>query len=304
VLAEELHFGRAARRLFLAQPAISQRLRRLERQLGVTLVERTRHDVALTRAGRAILPYARQAVAAAESVARVAGEAADGTTSTLRLGLSPGVHYLAERALAELAAAEPGLRVRALADNTGVVAREVAAGRLDLAFGFSAADTPGVRRETLREEPAVLAVARSHPLAGRRRAALRDLAAATFAQVDPAGGEGYNQALAAMCAKAGFEPRLLRRPTGPMAWESAVRHHGCVGLTTRASAASSLRDIVVVELTDELAFRLELLWPESVTDPPELATRLAAIGRRLARSAGSTPPGDGGSSFEISASHR
>jgi DNA-binding transcriptional LysR family regulator len=282
VLAEERHFGRAARRLYLAQPAVTQRLQRLERQLGVTLAERTRHDVTLTPAGAAILPYARQAVAAAESVGRVAREAADGEPGTLRLGLSPGVHYLAERVLAELVAATPHVDVRAMADSTGVVAREVAAGRLDVAFGFSAAPTPGVRTEVVREEPAVLAVAPRHPVAERSRVALRELAGETFAQVEPAGGEGYNQAVLGICAQAGFEPRVVERPTGPMAWESAVRHHGCVGLTTRASAASTLRGIRVVELAEDVAFRLDLLWPETAAEPPQPAARFAAIARRVA----------------------
>ena len=285
MLAEELHFGRAARRLFLAQPAISQRLQRLERQLGVALAERTRHNVTLTPAGAAVLPYARQAVAAAESVGRVAREAAAGPQTTLRLGLSPGAHYLAERVLAELGAADPQVRVRALADNTGVVARQLAAGRLDVAFGFSAAATPGVRSEILREEPAVLAVAHGHPVAARRSVALRAVADETFAQVDPTGGEGYNQAVVAICANAGFEARVVKRPTGPMAWESAVRHHGCVGLTTRVSAASSLHDIRIVDLADDVSFRLHLLWPATVSASPEPAALLASIARRVARSA-------------------
>ena len=67
-----------------------------------------------------------------------------------------------------------------------------------------------------------------------------------------------------------------------MAWEAAVRRHGCVGLTTHVSAASSLRGIRTIELTDEASFRLDLLWPSSVTEPPPAAARFAAAALRLA----------------------
>ena len=280
VLAEELHFGRAAERLHIAQPAVSQQLQRLEAQLGVQLVARTRHHAALTAAGEAVLPYAQQAVAAGEAARRAARETAAGQPATLRLGLSPGVHYLAERVLAEFGREHPGVRIRALADNTGVLAREIAAGRLEMAFGFAAAPTAGVHRETLCEHPAVAAVADGHPLAPRRELALRELAAETFALVDPDGGEGYNDAVRELCRQAGFEPKTAAEAFGPMAWESAIRDHGCIGLTTRVSAASTLRGVRVVALTDGLPFRLDLLRPALLEESAGPAQRLASVARR------------------------
>jgi DNA-binding transcriptional LysR family regulator len=282
LLAEELHFGRAARRLHVAQPAISQQLQRLEAQLGVRLFERSRHHVELTKAGEAILPYARQAIAAASAVRRAARSAGGDADARLRVGLSPGAHYLAERVLARLAEADSRVRVQAITDNTGTIARHVADGRLEIALGFASAATPGVCVEGLTEAPAVVAVACTHRLAGKPTVRLHELADQRFAGVDPYDGAGYNDAVRALCRSAGFEPHLSERSTGPMAWETAVRSNGCVGLTTRMSAASTLRGISTVPLAEGGAFRIDLLTPETAGDSlSPAAQRFAAAARTV-----------------------
>src|SRR5215208_6128210 len=144
VLAEELHFGRAASRLHVTQPALSQQIARLERQLAVRLLDRTPHRVELSDAGRAVLEPARAAVRAADAAAALARAHADGEEGALTLGFSPGAHYVAQAALAQLARHRPGLRVRARQDNTGVLVRLVAAGEIEIALGFCAEPADGV----------------------------------------------------------------------------------------------------------------------------------------------------------------
>ena len=271
-LADELHFGRAAERLHVTQPALSQQIARLERQLGVRLFDRTRAHVELTDAGSDMLAPARTAVEAADAAIEVARAHAGGERGELLLGLSPGAHYLAQPLLAEFARRRPRVRVRARQDNSGALAEQVADGRLELAVGFCTESRDGVVCTRLRDEPAVVAVGADHPLADRGQVTLPELAGETFALVDQVDGAGYNRAVAALCRAAGFEPRLRPDPHGPMAWETAVRSERCVGLTTRSSAPATALDVRLLELDPPATFPLELVEPAG----PESARRPAA----------------------------
>jgi DNA-binding transcriptional LysR family regulator len=283
VLAEELHFGRAAARLHIAQPALSQQIRRLEQQLGVTLFARTKRRVELTEAGAAVLAPARAAVDAARAAGEVAQAFAAGAAGELRLGLSPGAHYTSQKLLAAFAQRYPDVRVRASSQSSGVLAEQIARGDLDMAVGFCTDPVRGVVRERLLEEPAVVAVAADHPLAGRDRIALADLREETIALVDEREGPGYNRAVRALCRAAGFTPRTRGAGDGPMAWETAVRTHGCVGLTIRSAAVSTTRGVRLLELRPEARFSLELLRPRGDGLAPP-ARAFAALARELAAS--------------------
>jgi DNA-binding transcriptional LysR family regulator len=282
-LADELHFGRAAARLHVTQPALSQQIARLERQLGVQLFERTRTRVELTEAGAAMLGPARTAVEAAAAAEDVGRGYARGDRGELQLGISPGAHYLAQAVLAEFARQRPQVRVRAQQDNSGVLAAEVATGQLELALGFCTEPVAGVVCEPLRDEPAVVAVAGAHPLAGCETVTLSELAEETFALVDARDGAGYNRAVVDLCRGAGFDPRTPAHPQGPMAWETAVRSGRCVGLTTRSAAPSTARGVRLLELRPAATFQLDLVRPAA----PEAARRpaaraFAALARELA----------------------
>jgi DNA-binding transcriptional LysR family regulator len=285
VLAEELHFSRAAARLHMTQPALSQQIRRLELQLGVEVFERTRSSVSLSDGGRAILGAARTAVDAAGSVEETAAAVARGERGELRLGFSPGVHYVAQAILAEAGRRLPDVRTRARQDSSGALAREVAEGKLELALGFCAEPRTGIVCERLLDEPAVVAVGTRHRLASRRRPVrLDELRGERFALVDRRDGPGYNRAVLARCRDAGFEPRMVSDPHGPMAWETAVRLDGCVGLTTRSAAASTARDLRLLELRGGVAFPLQLVRPSvPLASLKPVARAFRKIAREVAR---------------------
>jgi DNA-binding transcriptional LysR family regulator len=282
ILAEELHFGRAAQRLSIAQPALSQQTKRLELQLGVELFERSRNHVELTEAGAEMLAAARSAVESADVMNEIAASFAHGKRGELRLGLSPGVHYIARTLLAELGKRMPDVRVRARHDSSGALAHGLAGGELDLAIGFCAEPADEIELERLVDERAVLAVAEDHALAGQARIRLPELRGELIALVDARDGPGYNRAVVELCRGAGFEPRTVEDPSGPMAWETAVRSEGAVGLTARCAAVSSARGVRLVDLVPERRFPVQLM--RAAVERP-VARAFSELAREWAQSA-------------------
>ncbi|MBW8482228.1 LysR family transcriptional regulator [Actinomadura parmotrematis] len=175
-VARELHFTRAAEALHIAQPALSQQVRKLERQLGVTLFDRSGHRVALTPAGAALLAHADRVLADLAAVEDEMLGWSTGLRGRLRLGVARGLVAQLTGLLADYCAAHPGVEVELREHNTDEMAAGVRDGRLDVATLAAAPERDGTLAEApLGAEPLVLAVGPGTPLAGRARIAVRDL---------------------------------------------------------------------------------------------------------------------------------
>jgi DNA-binding transcriptional LysR family regulator len=198
VLAEELHFGRAAERLHIVQPAVSQQLRRLEAELGATLVARSTRRVALTDAGLRFLPEARAVLAAADRArAAVAGLA------PLRLGTSTGLGERLPRLLAELDRPVELVRVPAAARL-----RQVGTGALDAALIRGGAEELGaVRLEPVWTDALLVALPAGHPHADAEAVALARLADLPLRLPARDANPPLADLVLGACRAAGFEPR-------------------------------------------------------------------------------------------------
>lgn len=179
-VAEELHFGRAAQRLDIVQPAVSQQVSRLERELGVRLLVRTSRRVTLTADGTRLLPEARAALAAADKVTTVAAALAAGRSATVRLGASPGTGERVRRGIAALRASTPDLGVELVAGTTTELTSAVRSGALDIAL---VRGTPpqksgrsGLRVVELWREPLVAILPASNPVAAAPAVRIAELA--------------------------------------------------------------------------------------------------------------------------------
>lgn len=210
VVAEELSFTRASRRLHVVQSGVSSAVAALERELGAVLFDRDRHTVALTDAGRALLPEARAALAAARGAAEAVAEVTTGLRGTLSIGMmiSTGSADV-PAALARFHATHPGVvvRLRVLPGGSAGLARAVADGTLDLAvLSVPGEPPPGLTVRQLAEEPLVLVCAPGHPLAQARAVTLDGLGGETF--IDFPVGWGTRTILDRAFAAAGIDRQV------------------------------------------------------------------------------------------------
>jgi DNA-binding transcriptional LysR family regulator len=207
-LAEELHFGRAAERLHIVQSAVSQQIRRLERELGVELFDRSPRTVRLTEAGQLFLPEAR-AVLAAEGRARaaVAGLLA-GRSGTLRLGTSEGLGEHLDLVLAALARLAPRVSVELTSAPTQARLDRVRAHELDATFVRGVTESPELRLIPVWWDQLVVALPAGHPLAARESVDLAGLAGLPLRLAARAGNAALRDLVLSACRAAGFDPVL------------------------------------------------------------------------------------------------
>jgi len=210
IVAEELHFGRAAQRLNLSQPPLSRQVQRLEAELGVALFDRDRHHVALTRAGALLLPEARRALERADGVARVAARLRSGDAGRLRIGYVHSALYGAvPPLLRRFRAQTPGVQLSIRELVTSELVAAVDEDRLDVAFVRPPVDDALATR-VVEEEPLVAVLPDDHELAARSEVELSELAGEPFVLFPRPLGEGLWDAIAKACVAAGFTPRIVQ----------------------------------------------------------------------------------------------
>jgi LysR family hydrogen peroxide-inducible transcriptional activator len=175
-LSETLHFGRAAERCQVTQPAMSMQVRELEGLLGVVLVERTTSGVFLTAAGEEVARRAREILLAVRDLADLARHCDRVLTGPLRLGVIPTIGpYLLPHVLPRLHATYPELQLSLRESQTEHLLDALLGGDLDLLVLALPVGREGIATQPLFDDPFNLAVAEDHPLAGRTTVEQRDL---------------------------------------------------------------------------------------------------------------------------------
>lgn len=209
-VAEAGTFVGAAERLHTGQPAVSQQVARLERQLGVRLFDRSTRHVRLTPAGERLLPEARAVLAAAEHLRTVAAEAGRGAGAVLRLGTSHGLGDRLYRVLDELATAAPDLSVRLHRARQEDRLAAVRAGELDAAFVRVVESAPGLELVPVWRDPLVVALPEHHPLAASDAVRLDQLGDLPVRLAPARNNPPFHAMITKALRDAGVEP-----PAGP-----------------------------------------------------------------------------------------
>lgn len=210
VLAEELHFGRAAARLGIAQPPLSQQIKRLEELLGARLFERTSRRVQLTDVGRAFVIEARRALLVVESAVEAARRAGRGDSGELRVAFAATVMFVhLPRIIREFRARFPGVHLDLREMPTGPQLVALKTGDIDIGFVREPRPDPDLEIVTVMREPLRIAVNKSHPLAARATLAVRDLADEPFVLFPEELAPGLYAQVMGLCRSAGFSPRVV-----------------------------------------------------------------------------------------------
>jgi LysR family hydrogen peroxide-inducible transcriptional activator len=175
-LADERHFGRAARRSFVSQPTLSAQLKKLEDYLGVQLIERRPRDVTLTEAGEQIVARARRILEASDEVVTLARSHRDPLAGKLRIAFLPTIGpYLLPRVSPKIRKALPRLELRLYEYQTGPMLEKLRAGEIDVGVLALPVDSEGLECRTLYEEPFIVALPERHRLTKKASIRVDDL---------------------------------------------------------------------------------------------------------------------------------
>lgn len=217
-VAEELHFGRAARRLRMSQPPLSQQIAALEKELGVKLFERSRRT-ALTHAGRMMLPEARAALEQAERATRTARSADRGEIGGLSVGFVKSAAYRAlPVSLRAFRGRAPDVELSLHPLSTLEQLDAFETGKIDVGFLFRLPERPMSDWLTLRtvsREPLVAGLPEGHPSADKEKVPLGDLSRDRLLLMARSAGAGTFDRIVALCRKAGFSPEKVQELADP-----------------------------------------------------------------------------------------
>jgi|LNAP01.1.fsa_nt_gb DNA-binding transcriptional LysR family regulator len=268
-VAEELSFTQAALRLHIAQPPLSQQIRQLEEELGVTLLQRTKRHVQLTDAGQIFYIHAKQILRATDVAALEAQRAERGEIGTLAVGFFEHMSYTLlppiYRAFCErFPDVEVVLRWFPVVDQADALLR----GDVDIAFMRPTSQFDGISTETLLTEPFVLAIPEHHPLASQDSVSLSQCATERFVLYAPKLAPDFHTMIYRLCAEAGFTPNAALE---------VGQIYACLGLVSSgvglALVPSSVQRIHLEHLTyrpiqgQTSLVKVMLGWRSSNTSP-------------------------------------
>jgi DNA-binding transcriptional LysR family regulator len=273
VVAEELHFGRAAARLHIAQPAISQTVIGLERELGLVLFERSNRRVELTDAGRALLGEARGVLDRFDGTLALAERLRSGTAGRVNVAVTPALPpNLLTELLAVFRAAAPDVKV--VAKSVGDVPDPLSGlgGRFDLAILRGQIQAPGIASVVVATEPVGVALPSSHRLASSESVSARSLAGEPLAAFPRAAAPAEFDRIFAVLAAAGLDDVGEIHESPPGAVDASLRLVAAgeaLSLKLRSEVdAFGSAGVVWVPFADvDLSVVVSAAWRFDVTSP-------------------------------------
>jgi DNA-binding transcriptional LysR family regulator len=279
-VAEEMNVTRAAVRLGIAQPPLTQQIKLLERELGVQLLVRIGRRITLSEAGRLFLAEARAVLDRAGQAIAVARSAGHGETGTLRIGFtgSAGFNPSVTSILSTFRAEWPLVSLSLEESRTSTLLDALSVGRIDAAFVRPPVNCDGIADRFVSTEPLVLAVPARHHLADRQSARLAELRNEAFVLYSRNGGYGLSEMVVAACVGAGFQPLVAQN--SPQMTSTINLVAASIGIAIVPSCMRSLRPDAVRFLDIDVGFTAELRLTYRIGDASPLLRNFVAISAR------------------------
>jgi DNA-binding transcriptional LysR family regulator len=269
-VAEELHFTRAAERLHLSQPPLSQHIKELEQELGVKLFQRTRRSVALTDAGRAYEERMHSILSQLEQAREEARRIQRGEMGTLTIGFVGALTYeflpgLLRRYRARMPKVQLSLRDLVPAEQI----EALAAGRIDVGFAGILPDDCGseVAHRVLRRERIVTALPDGHVLAKRKMIPLETLAEEPWVLIERKISPTYDRFIRRLCAEAGFAPRIEHEAARALAMLGLVAVGLGVTIVPETIARLPAPGVIFRPLQQHLIYEHVVMWRATAVSP-------------------------------------
>ena len=273
ILAEELHFGRAARRLSMSQPPLSLNIQQLEASVGTRLFTRNSKQVALTAAGKAFVPAARALLDQAAQAAALAKDVGQGMAGSLNIGFAGTMLYSGlPEILARFQAQHPLLRVMLKELSSSEQLIELARERLDLGFVHTTRVPPGLSEILVASQAFVCCLPAGHALAGEASLPLALLQGEPFAVVSRTVSPDYHDRILQTCLDAGFYPEIRYELQHWLSVVALVSRGMGVALVPAALQQSAMPGSVFVPFSPSLPlevattpYQTHCLWKTSRT---------------------------------------
>ncbi|NIF47546.1 LysR family transcriptional regulator [Enterobacter sp. Ap-1006] len=278
-VAEELHFGRAAARLRISQPPLSQQIQILEEQIGARLLARTNRSVNLTAAGQQFLADARQILGQVDAAAARAARLHQGETGELRIGFTSSAPFIkaVSDSLSRFRKRYPDVHLQMREVNTREQIAPLNEGELELGLMRNTRLPDTLNWTLILREPLLAMVHRDHPLAGSRSISLTQLAQEPFVFFDPHVGTGLYDDIIGLLRRYNIVPYITQEVGEAMTIIGLVSAGLGVSILPASFQRIRLSDVVWLPIDEaEAQSELWLVWPKH-RELSEAAKRISAL---------------------------
>lgn len=267
-VAEQLHFGKAAEQLHIAQPPLSTQIRQLEEMLGVQLFVRSKRKVELTEAGRVFLEETQKVMEAVTRATTAAKQASEGVRGRLRLGFASSAPFgIFPKVLRDYRQAYPNVQLELQESGSAEQLLALQERRLDFGFVRLPAGATNIRVEVIDREAMIMALPESHPLSRQEPLRLQEFRQDRFIIFPRRDGPGIYDRILGWCQQAGFTPRIVQEVGQMHAIVGLVGAGLGVALVPESLQTLHARGVVYRHLLDEPYIEMALAYRDEGLSP-------------------------------------